>query len=149
MINLARLRKQLSHCTRGLAALEFALLAPVLLMLVFGIIVYSIYFTVVIGVRHAASEGARAAVAGLELSERQNLAKTRAVQVLNNYGSLLTCTVSCVTAVADGAGVFKVTVTYDMSNSPIMQYGSIVPLPRTTNGKHLVEASVSVINGGY
>ncbi|RYG86823.1 MAG: pilus assembly protein [Alphaproteobacteria bacterium] len=113
-------------------------------MLAFGVIVYSIYFTAVIGVRQAASEGARAAMAGLSPSERASLAQTRAGEVLSNYGSLLGGNVPQVDAAPDSLGVFKVTVTYDMSDSPIMQYGSFVPLPTER-----VQASVMVTNGGY
>lgn len=128
----------------GIAALEFAFLAPALLMLAFGVIVYSIYFTAVIGVRQAASEGARAAMAGLSPSERASLAQTRAGQVLSNYGSLLGGNVPQVVAAPDSLGVFKVTVTYDMNKSPIMRYGNFVPLPAES-----VQASVMVTDGGY
>lgn len=38
----ARAPLQLLKCEKGLAALEFALLAPALLALVFGVIIYSI-----------------------------------------------------------------------------------------------------------
>jgi Flp pilus assembly protein TadG len=144
MLRLARLARSLRTSRRGIAAVEFALLAPGLLMIAFGVIVYSIYFTAVIGVRQAASEGARAAMAGLSTAERMTLAQTRAGQVLGNYGSLLGGNLPQVSAAPDSLGVFKVTVTYDMSNSPIMRYGGFVPLPDKT-----VQASVLVTNGGY
>jgi Flp pilus assembly protein TadG len=129
---------------RGMAALEFALLAPALLSLAFGVIVYSIYFTAVIGVRQAASEGARAAVAGLSSQERASLARLRAGQVLAGYGSLMGGSTPQVTAAPDGMGVFKVTVSYDITGSPIMRYGAFVPLP-----DEVITASVMVTNGGY
>jgi Flp pilus assembly protein TadG len=130
---------------RGMAALEFAFLAPALLSLAFGIIVYSIYFTAVIGVRQAASEGARAAVAGLSEFERGNLARLRATQVLSGYGALLGgSSQPQVVAAPDGMGVFKVTVSYDMTGSPIMRFGAFVPLPA-----QVITASVMVTNGGY
>lgn len=138
-----RLRR-LTVDRRGLAAVEFALLAPALLSIAFGTIVYSIYFTAVIGVRQAASEGARAAVAGLSTQERVTLAQQRATQVLTGYGSLLGGSSPQVTAAPDTTGVFKVTVSYDMTDSPIMRYGGFVPLPDET-----ITASVMVTNGGY
>lgn len=142
----ARTSLRLLKCEKGLAALEFALLAPALLALVFGVIVYSIYFTALIGVRQAAAEGARAAVAGLSLSERVTLAEDRAQAVIDNYGSLLGGkSQPAITAGAgDTAGTFRVDVRYDMSGSPIMKYGNFVPLPDSN-----VEASVTVTNGGY
>jgi Flp pilus assembly protein TadG len=136
--------RPLRRSKSGIAALEFALLAPALLMIAFGVIVYSIYFTAVIGVRQAASEGARAAMAGLSPPERMMLAQTRAVQVLQGYGSLIGGSQPLVVAAPDGTGVFKVTVSYDMSASPIMRYGNFVPLPSAN-----IVASVMVTNGGY
>ena len=113
-------------------------------MLAFGVIVYSIYFTAVMGVRQAASEGARAAMAGLSLQERTNLAQTRAAKVLESYGALVGGTTPVVIAAPDGTGVFKVTVSYNIAASPIMKYGSFVPLPEEN-----IQASVMVTNGGY
>ena len=134
----------MAGCQAGLAALEFALFAPVLLMLVFSTIIYSIYFTAVIGVRQAASEGARAAVAGLSTAERTSLAITRATQVLTSYGRLTGGSTPTVTAAPDGTGTFKVTVSYNLKNAPIMRYNGFVPLPNET-----IQASVVVTNGGY
>ena len=136
--------RRLTSCKRGMAALEFVFLAPALLMLVFGIIVYSLYFTAVLGVRQAASEGARAAVAGLSPPERAQLAVSRATQVLTNYGSLLNGSSPRIVAAPDGLGVFRVTVSYDLSGSAIMRYGNFVPLPTSD-----VRATVAVTNGGY
>lgn len=133
------------RCERGLAALEFVVLAPALLTLVFAIMIYSIYFTALQGVRQAAAEGARAAVAGLSTAERTALATARAREVVDSYGMMLggggTATI---TTVPQGTGAFLVTVSYNMSGSPIMRYGSFVPLP-TPN----VQATVTVTNGSY
>ncbi|GAB7551139.1 hypothetical protein NRB_06360 [Novosphingobium sp. 11B] len=142
----ARAPLRLLKCDRGLAALEFALLAPALLALVFSVIVYSIYFTAQIGVRQAAAEGARAAVAGLSIGERVTLAQERAQAVIDNYGSLLggKSQPQITAGAGDTSGTFRVEVHYDMSGSPIMKYGAFVPLPDSN-----VAASVTVTNGGY
>ncbi|WP_442947373.1 TadE/TadG family type IV pilus assembly protein [Novosphingobium sp.] len=145
MMRNALNKLSLLKCKRGLAALEFVILAPALLALAFGIIIYSIYFSALIGVRQAAAEGARAAVAGLSTSERIELAETRAKEVVAGYGGILGGgTTPVVTASSDGVGVFKVKVSYDMGGSPIMKYGKFVPLPSPD-----LEASVVVTNGGY
>lgn len=145
MRNRARNMIRLLQCDRGVAALEFVFLAPALLALLFSIIVYSIYFTAMIGVRQAASEGARAAVAGLSTAERSTLAVARAKAVIANYGSLLGGKAApVITAAADATGTFRVQVSYDMSGAAIMRYGSFVPLPDST-----IVANVTVTNGGY
>ncbi|WP_235054529.1 TadE/TadG family type IV pilus assembly protein [Novosphingobium lindaniclasticum] len=57
----------LLKCERGMATLEFVFLAPALLALAVGIVMNSTYFSALIGVRQAAAEAARAAVAGFPL----------------------------------------------------------------------------------
>ena len=136
---------RLLHCQNGIAALEFALVAPALLMLIFAIIIYSFWFSALLGVRHAAAEGARAAMAGLSSSERADLARARAQAVINGYGTLLgSGGTPDIQAQPDGIGQFKVQIRYDMSGSPLIRYASFVPLPSTTLG-----ATVIVTNGSY
>lgn len=139
-----RLARRLLSREDGLAALEFAALAPILLTLVFTVVIYSIYFTAVLGARQAAAEGARASVAALSGTERASLARTRAQAVIANYGSLLGGSAPTITTSTPATGAFAVTVTYDMRSSPIMRYGSFVPLPSPD-----VTATVTVTNGSY
>lgn len=130
---------------RGIAALEFALLAPALLMLVFAVMVYSLYFSTLMGVRQAAVEGARAAVAGLSTTERSQLARDRAQAVIGRYGSLLSSGGgTAVTVGPDGTGLFRVQVSHDMRGSPIMRYAGFLPMPSPN-----VTASSIVTNGSY
>ncbi|PJG45842.1 pilus assembly protein TadE [Sphingobium sp. LB126] len=137
--------RRLWACTRGLAALEFALLAPALLMLVFAVVLYSFYFAALMGVRHAAVEGARAAVAGLSTAERTTLAQGRARAVIDGYGKLLAAGGGpVVTAGPDATGTFRVRVSYNMSGSPMMRYAVFVPMPSPS-----VSASIVVTNGSY
>lgn len=142
----AKITLRLLKCDRGIAALEFAVLAPALLSLIFGIIVYSIYFAASIGVQQAASEGARAAVAGLSTTERATLAQTRAKEVIQNYLPVLGGAAEPVVTAGAGttAGTFRVQVSYDLAGSPIMRYGGFIPLPDRN-----LTASVTVTNGGY
>lgn len=146
MITADRRRaRSLLRCQGGMAALEFALIAPALLMLVFAIIIYSFWFSALLGVRHAATEGARAAMAGLSSAERATLARTRAQAVIDGYGRLLSSSgTPQVDASPDGTGMFRVQVRYDMSGSPLMRYASFIPMPSTT-----LSATVTVTNGSY
>ena len=139
------LRSRVLSCEQGLAALEFALIAPALLMLVFAIIIYSFWFSALLGVRHAAAEGARAAMAGLSATERATLARARAQAVIDGYGALLSAGgAPDIQAQPDGTGLFKVQVRYDMSRSALSRYANFIPLPSTTLG-----ATVIVTNGSY
>lgn len=60
-------------CRRGSAAVEFAILAPVLLALVAAGVFYSRWFSVASQTQNLASDGARAAVAGLDDTERNTI----------------------------------------------------------------------------
>lgn len=138
--------RRFAGCEKGMTALEFVFLAPALLMLVFAIIIYSFYFAAQMGLRHAAAEGARAAVAGLSSAERIGLARTRAQEVIDGYGSLLAAGGQrpVITTTANGSDSFTVRLSYDMSASPIRRYAAFIPLPATT-----ITASTVVTNGSY
>lgn len=78
-------------------------------------------------------------------SERAALARDRAQAVIDGYGALLgSGGAPDIQAQPDGIGQFKVQVSYDMSNSPLIRYARFIPLPSTTLG-----ATVIVTNGSY
>jgi Flp pilus assembly protein TadG len=138
-------RPAMASCNRGLAAVEFALLAPALLALIFAIIIYSLYFATYMGVRQATAEAARAAVTGMSTAERSQLASARATTVMAGYGSLMgTNSIPQVTAQQTSTGLFQVTVTYDISGSPLLGYASLLPMPKST-----ITYQVIVANGSY
>jgi Flp pilus assembly protein TadG len=136
---------RLGRSESGIAAVEFAIVAPVLLMMIFAIIIYSIYFSAFLGVRQAAAEGARAAMAGMSTTERAPHAVARATTVLSGYGGLTGVSVApLITATPQSGGLLKVSVSYNISTSPIMRYGKLLPMPSTT-----IKSDVIVANGSY
>src|ERR1700744_581479 len=64
----------LFRCQRAASAVEFALLLPLFLVFVFGIVVFGSYLAMVHGVQQLAAEAARSSVAGLSDSERSSIA---------------------------------------------------------------------------
>jgi Flp pilus assembly protein TadG len=127
---------------RGTAAVEFALVMPVLMMFLVGIVGYSLFLATQIAVVMAASEGARASVAGLSSTERSSLAQTAAQAVLQHYAPLILLNNATVSAQqsASNSGMFQVTVNYAIPNSPL---GRLMPLPSSAS------FTSSVGNGGY
>lgn len=123
----------------GAAAVEFALLAPLLLTIVFAIITYGLYFTVLIAVTEAAAVGARAAVAGLDCAERQSLATDAVSAFFTNYGPFLS---SVTPQTACAGGVFRVSVTYPITTLDLGLMSGFLPVP-TANPT----ATVSVSDG--
>ena len=129
----------------GSSAVEFALILPAFLMIVFGIVIFGSYLAVVHGVQQLAAEAARTSVAGLSETERSSLANA---YVTNNVGSypLIAAshvTVNAATSASD-SNVFVVTVNYDASGMFIYSLPSFVPSPPST-----VVRSAAIPRGGY
>jgi Flp pilus assembly protein TadG len=78
-------------CT-GTTAVEFAIVAPLLFAIMFGIIGFGLQYATRIGLTYAASEGGRAAVAGLSDVERESLARTAISNTLATLSPLIDAT---------------------------------------------------------
>jgi Flp pilus assembly protein TadG len=130
------------RCIRAASAVEFAMLLPLFLVLVFGIVVFGAYFTMVHGVQQLAAEAARSSVAGLSETERISLAEN---YVTTNAGSypLLQPGHLTVNAATSGSDVFVVTVNYDASANLIFTL-PFVPTPPST-----IIRSAAIPFGGF
>ncbi len=126
----------------GTAAVEFAILAPVLILLLFGIVVYGGYFLIAHSMQQLANDSARAALAGLSDTERQSLAQASLSSELPTYGFLNPKLVQL--AYADQAQVMTVNVAYDASASPLWALKGVIPMPSSS-----VARSASVQVGGF
>lgn len=104
---------------RGAAVLEFALVAPILLALLAGIISYGFMLSFRQGISQGAAEGARAAAvapAAADLTDKETAARNAVNQALNSYG--ITC--SGTSLMKDGGAVG----TCSVSIAPCMNNGS-------------------------
>ena len=131
-------------CRRGATAVEFAMLLPVFLALVFGIAIFGSYLAVVHGLQQLAAEAARSSLAGLSPSERNSIATS---YVSTNVGTypLITAnkvSVSAATSPSD-PNVFVVTVTYNASGMFIYSL-PFVPAPSST-----IVRSAAIPFGGF
>jgi Flp pilus assembly protein TadG len=132
------------HCERGVSAVEFALLLPIFLTLVFGIVVFGSYLTMVHDVQQLAAEAARSSVAGVTNSERNSLATSYVSLNASTY-PLLTpgnLTVNAAPSASD-ANVYVVTVNYNAAGSFLLAL-PFVPTPATT-----IVRSASIPYGGF
>jgi Flp pilus assembly protein TadG len=75
--------------TGGTVSIEFAILVPVFLAILFGIIVFGVQYATRIALTYAASEGGRAAVAGLSDDERKLLANAAITDALTALSPLV------------------------------------------------------------
>lgn len=130
----------------GTASIEFALVATLLLAILFGTFVYGHYFAVRIALVHSASEGARASVAGITDGERATLAAGAVDRALDAYGNFLPRDGVTVSAhpVAGETGQFSVTVGFDFDRLGYGSLHSLVPLPDSQPAHTAVAA-----RGGY
>ncbi|GAW48616.1 MULTISPECIES: TadE/TadG family type IV pilus assembly protein [unclassified Nocardioides] len=131
---------------RGAAAVEFALVVPFLLLLVFGIISYGFMLSFRQGVSQGAAEGARAAAVSPAGDDADRLAAARDAlnDSLDTYGvtcdasgvllrggtSVGTCAVTIAACANDGgAQCASLTVDYLYDDHPLVPGFPLVPLP--------------------
>ena len=129
----------------GLAAMEFVLVAPLFIMLIFATALFGIYFGAWLAVSNAAAESARASIAGLSTAERAVLAETTAKTIFAGYAPTFTwekVKTFRAAAVAGSPNLFQVSITYDLKGLKILPFSDLV------TGDSLTITSV-VPNGGY
>lgn len=134
------LRARRERDSRGAAAVEFALLVPILLLLVFGVISYGYMLSFRQAMSQGASEGARAgavwaaAYTSTQDTSRIAAAKAAVDSALSSYGvsctSGATCTVTIGTCQTTAKCV-NVTVTYNYAARPLTPDVPLVPMPST------------------
>jgi Flp pilus assembly protein TadG len=121
----------------GTSAVEFAILAPVMLLLLFGMIAYGIYFGASHSIQQITADAARTALAGLTPAERSSLATDYIERNASGYAfidpSELKLSVGDNSADPDQ---FNVQITYDARNLPIWNLLRGMPLPGETISRH-------------
>src|ERR1700712_4124544 len=117
MLRFANNLGRLVSCRRGATAVEFAMVLPIFLTIVFGIVVFGSYLAVVHGVQQLAAEAARSSVGGMSETDRATLATTYVSANATTY-PMIDKTHLTVNAATSGsnANVFVVTVNYDASS---------------------------------
>ena len=129
----------------AVSAIEFAIVFPIFLLVVLGILVYGIYFGAVHSVQQLAAEAARASVAGITEAERASLAREHVERAVGAYpllepGSLQ---VEAKPSPAD-PNLFELDLSYDASNLVIFVLSGLVPMPPKQIRRQAV-----VRRGGY
>lgn len=114
----------LMRAERGAAIVEMALVLPLLLALLMGVLVYGQYFMLAHSVQQAANDGARAAIVGLDAGDRTAVA-TRAVG-----RSLKAVTGAHDVAVSETSEAITVAVTFTAPPDSLLR-AALVPSPGT------------------
>ena len=136
---------RLSRDRGGTSAIEFAFIAPILLLLIFGMIGFGYVFGVYHGIQQIASEAARSSVAGLNDAEREQIARDFVTAHASSYAFIDAARIR-VTTTHSGPPqqAFVVAVAYDMSGSLYETLSTLVNLPQP-----LIERRAVIQRGGY
>ncbi|WP_242653260.1 TadE/TadG family type IV pilus assembly protein [Sphingomonas jatrophae] len=119
---------------------EFALVAPLLLMILLGIIAYGGYFWRGHALQQVANDAARASLAGLTASERASLARTTVRDGLSGQAGIAPDRATV--EVSEASETITVRVGYDASSEAFFRLG-LVPMPAA-----LIRRSAAVRLGG-
>ena len=132
------------RCRSGASAVEFALMLPLFLAFIFGIILFGSYLAMVHGVQQLAAEAARSSVAGMTNTERNSLATSYVAANASTYPLLVpgNLTVSAAPSPSN-ANVYVVTVNYNAAGNFIYQL-PFVPAPAST-----IVRSAAIQYGGF
>lgn len=117
---------------RGTAIIEFAVLLPVLIALLTGMVCYGLYFGAAQSVQQLAADAARHSIAGETLAERQ----TMVTDYVNTNGPAYFLVraerLSEVSATSQAGGRLRVRISYNATWLPIFGFSNLVPLPPST-----------------
>ena len=127
---------------RANAAVEFAIVGPLLLLVLTGIFTYGGYFLTAHTVQQLANDAARSAIAGLDDDERLSLARSTAERGIADQG-FMRGDLQSVTLSHDGE-MMTVQVTYDASEDVYWAFAAMLPVPRPQISRR---ATIRV--GGY
>jgi Flp pilus assembly protein TadG len=128
----------------GSSAVEFAILAPVFLLLVFGMIAYAIYFGTAHYIQQITADAARASIAGLDNEERESIVEQYVASAAQGY--FLDPHRLDFRAQEDqhNPDRFIVRVSYDATALPIWNLYPPIPLPSKT-----ITATSTIRKGGW
>ncbi|WP_010141187.1 TadE/TadG family type IV pilus assembly protein [Oceanicola sp. S124] len=104
----------------GATAVEFALILPVLLAMLFGIICFGQYFAIANSLQQLAAEAARHSVTGLAEDERADLAEAYINEIGARFSFLGAEKVSAeITMLPGTVPAIEIALTYDLAGSAV------------------------------
>ncbi len=130
---------------RGTAALEFAIVSPILILMLIAMMLFGLYLTLLHEVQELASSGARASVAGVTPAERNALAQSFISTFVANSGLIIPADLTVQTAtIGTPPTSYQVSVTYNLKDTPIPYLGSLINLQ-----DNIIQRTAIVQLGGF
>ncbi|MCO5091789.1 TadE/TadG family type IV pilus assembly protein [Bosea sp. (in: a-proteobacteria)] len=122
---------RLSRNQDGMTAIEFAFTAPILLLLLVGIMGYGYVLGVYHSIQQIASEAARSSIAGLNDGERSRIARDFITAHAGSYAFIDPAKLRIRTSQTGPLMLgFEVAVAYDMSGSVYDSLSRLASLPQ-------------------
>ncbi|MBL8650371.1 MAG: pilus assembly protein [Sphingopyxis sp.] len=112
--------------TRATAMIETAILLPLFLMLLLGILIYGQYFLLAHSVQQAANDGARAAITGLDAADRRAVAIRAIDRSMTGVGGYRTELRSVL--VSETTDAVTVELAYHVPETSLLR-STFVPMP--------------------
>ncbi|MFC5345690.1 TadE/TadG family type IV pilus assembly protein [Brevundimonas staleyi] len=135
-------RRHLKARRQGSAAVEFALVGPLMVVMLMGMVVYGGWMWLAQSVQTLATESARAAIGGLDAAERISIAQAF-VDAEAQRGAGLTRDHLTVLVESDAQAI-RVRIAFDARDHPVMAMAGLLPAPPST-----IERTAVVRTGGY
>ncbi len=126
----------------GAAAVEFAIVGPMLILVLMGVFTYGGYFFTAHTIQQLTNDAARAAIAGLDDDERRTLAQQSLRASIAAQGALRG-DLADVTVTRSGQ-MLTVAVTYDAGDDLYWAFQSLVPAPASR-----ISRRASIQLGGF
>jgi Flp pilus assembly protein TadG len=126
----------------GSAAIEFAVLGPLLTLMLLGVMAYGGCFWISHSIQQLANDAARSTVGGLSIAERQSLAQATLAAEAPTYPNLTTNLVTL--SESESGQVITVSIAYDASASVFWAMRSLIPMPPST-----IVRQATIQLGGY
>lgn len=130
--------------SQGSTAVEFGLLAPVLLLLVLGFVGFCVVFSTASGLQQLAAEAARASVGGLTDHERTQIVEAFVAAHAGAYPFLDAGQLTVGTTALTAPAAFQVSLSYDLSQSIVGMLSGFVPALPT----HLQRSAIVLVSTG-
>lgn len=129
MLTFARTPHRFLCSRTGAAAVEFAIVAPIFILLFMGMVAYGIYFGAMHSLQQLAADAARISIAGLDAGEREMLVGRFLDSHTNGYAFLKRDKLQVEIGDSADGTQFTVTLSYDAGNLPIWSLLDRLPLP--------------------
>ncbi|WP_022693717.1 TadE/TadG family type IV pilus assembly protein [Ponticaulis koreensis] len=117
---------------KGASAVEFALVAPVLMFILAAIVGYGMVFLTAISLQQLGADVTRATIGGFSASEKQELAAEHLAVARREYVLIDNNQVAVDVTYDADTETTVVEINYDITGHPVELFSGLIPMPANT-----------------